>query len=213
MKAVESGLRSEPAWLRVHVGLHHFEPEKPTGAQILWNVWDTGEAGNGDFVNKIEAGRLAKRALAPLRGRFSNFLSTTWEGRTDSVRCASSVSNHIGCSTDVLPPFTLLGSTGALSDQRRDTTRLKRYVLRSESSPIVEPMSAGIALRYAATSTWDLRRLAQTDSPSTDGHCPRRLCQRSVRQQKPLWRCRRPATAEPSSLRPFVKNCRPLTYQ
>src|ERR1017187_8543454 len=29
VRAVERGLRSEPAWLRAHPGLHYFEPEKP----------------------------------------------------------------------------------------------------------------------------------------------------------------------------------------
>jgi hypothetical protein len=57
MRAVESGLRSEPAWLRAHPDLHHFVPEKPVGAHILGNVWDTDEEGNGDFVDEIEAGR------------------------------------------------------------------------------------------------------------------------------------------------------------
>jgi hypothetical protein len=65
---VVSGLRSEPAWLRAHPGLHHFEPEREPEAQILSNVWDTDKVGNGDFVNKIEAGTLAKRKLAPRRG-------------------------------------------------------------------------------------------------------------------------------------------------
>jgi hypothetical protein len=51
MRAVENGVRSEPAWLRAHPGLHGFELEKPAQAQLLRNVWDTKTAGNGDGVN------------------------------------------------------------------------------------------------------------------------------------------------------------------
>ena len=52
MKAVENGVRSEPAWLRAHPGLHDFELEKPAQAQLLRNVWDTKTAGKSDGVNE-----------------------------------------------------------------------------------------------------------------------------------------------------------------
>src|ERR1035441_4117080 len=66
VRAVESGQRSEPAWLRAHPGLHYFEPEKPPPMQIPRNVWDTETAGTGDGVNYNSERNLAKRRLAPL---------------------------------------------------------------------------------------------------------------------------------------------------
>jgi hypothetical protein len=64
IRVVERGLRSEPAWLRAHPGLHFFELEKRVRTQIPRNVWDTETAGTGDGVNYNSERKLPKRELA-----------------------------------------------------------------------------------------------------------------------------------------------------